>query len=347
LDQALIRLRANAPRRPLVIYGRALTDAESAYNADVRDERVRMTSFFVGASDPRERTVASLALWRAWAGERAAEWLHGFWDKAEMTLFETRFAKFWATLLTLDLGTSFLHRRPVWDLSLERLRVSLTLSFGALMLAYALSVPLGIGSAVTHGTPVDRVASTALFVLYSLPTMFLGVLLRDYLSVDAGLFPVKGFEGPEYSEMTVLEKFRDNVWHLVLPVATLTAGYLALYSRYMKAGLLEIMRADYVRTARAKGLSEFVVVLKHAVRNGLIPIITLLGGSLPFLIGGSIVIEVIFGIDGMGRLGYEAVRQTDYAVIMGINVLTAVLTMVGIFLADLCYAVADPRISYR
>ncbi|MHC4225549.1 MAG: ABC transporter permease, partial [Planctomycetota bacterium] len=150
-----------------------------------------------------------------------------------------------------------------------------------------------------------------------------------------------------YDNLTVLGKAKDVLLHIVLPMATLTVPSLAYLSRYMKSGMIEIIRADFIRTARAKGLSEFVVVAKHAVRNSLIPIITLLGASLPVVIGGSIVVEFIFQIDGMGKLAYVAVVQRDYAVIMGLNILTAVLTMVGVFLADLAYAVVDPRISYR
>ncbi len=344
LQLALDRLANNAPRRPEVVYGKGMTREIAAYNAEVQEERIVLRSIYMDAkSSPADK----LARWKDWKAGREAEWSYSFGDKVEMLFLHTRFAKFWKSLLTFDLGTSFLHRRPVWDLILERLHISLTLSFGALLLAYAIAVPIGILSAVTHNSWADRIVSVKLFALYSLPTMFLGVLLREYLSVDADLFPVSGYESPDYGSLTVVEQFGDNLWHLALPLVTLTVGSLALYSRYMKSGLIEIIRSDFVRTARSKGLSEFVVVMKHAVRNGLIPIITLLGASLPVLIGGSVVVEKIFGIDGMGKLGLEAVVKRDYAIIMGLNMIAAVLTMVGVFLADLFYAVVDPRISYR
>jgi len=344
LRLALHRLAGNAPRRPRVVYGENLTPEIAAHNAEVRAERVALRRIYL---DPTADDRGKLARWRAWYEGRAGEWDLSFGDKARMLFLDTGFAAFWKSLLTFDLGTSFLHRRPVWDLIVERLHVSLTLSVGALLLAYALAVPLGILSAATHKSSADRVVSFALFALYSAPAMFLGVLLREYLGVDADLLPVSGIESAHADRLTALERIGDRLRHLALPLATLTAGSLAYYSRYMKAGLIEIIRSDFVRTARAKGLPEVVVVLKHAARNGLIPILTLLGASLPVLIGGSVVVERIFGIDGMGKLGIDAVVKRDYAVIMGINVLTAVLTMVGIFLADLFYAVVDPRISYR
>jgi peptide/nickel transport system permease protein len=235
----------------------------------------------------------------------------------------------------------------VWKLITDRMGVSLTLSCGSLLLAYLLSIPLGILSAVTHRSRSDTASTVALFGLYSLPAMFVGTLLLQYFAIDWRAFPVGAFHSSHFEDLTVVGKIKDVAWHLVLPVATLTLASLAFYSRYMKAGLIEIIREDYVRTARAKGLSEFVVVLKHALRNGLIPIITLIGGALPVILGGAVIDEFIFEIEGMGKLAYESVLKQDYAVLMGLNILTAVLTMVGIFLADLAYAVVDPRIRYR
>jgi peptide/nickel transport system permease protein len=264
-----------------------------------------------------------------------------------MLFTETRFFNFWRKLAQLDLGTSFTHRRKVRDLIVERIDKSLTLALGSLLLAYLISIPLGIVSAVTHRSWSDVGLTVVLFGLYSFPPTFLGVLLVIFLGIDLKWFPVSAFHGADHESLTALGKLKDVAWHVTLPMVTLVAGYLAYYSRYMKAGLIEVIREDYVRTARAKGLSEFVVVVKHATRNSLIPIITLLGASLPVVIGGSVVVEFIYEIDGMGKLAYEAVIKKDYAVIMGINILVACLTVVGVFLADLAYAVVDPRISYR
>jgi len=344
LSLALDRIGNNAPRRPIVVYGAETPPETMAFNREVREEQRLLR----GIITDRELTPEQrLAQWKEWYEGRRAEWDYSFADKVRMTLTETRFYNFWRNLAHLDLGTSFTHRKKVWDLIVERLPVSLTLSLGSLLLAYLISLPLGILSAVTHRSWSDVVVTVILFALYSFPPIFLGVLLVIFFGIDLKWFPVSGFHGPDHASLTVLGKLGDTVWHVVLPMATLTVGSLAYYSRFMKAGLLEVVREDYVRTARAKGLSEFVVVVKHAVRNSLIPIITLLGASLPILIGGSIVVEFIFEIDGMGKLALEAVTKRDYAVIMGENILAAILTMVGVFVADLAYAVVDPRISYK
>jgi peptide/nickel transport system permease protein len=344
LRLTLDRLANNAPRRPRIVFGSEIDPETERENAEVRDERARLRAIYL---DEGLSPDAKMARWKAWHDERAAEWEYGLGRKIRTALFDTRFARFWERLATGDLGSSFLHRRSVWDLILERLKVSVVLSFGALMLAYLMSVPLGILAAAKHRSLLERGVSISLFAAYSLPAMVLGLLLREYLSVGAHLFPVSGYESADHARRTFLGKLGDNAWHAVLPLATYALGLFAYYSRYMKAGMMDIVRTDFVRTARAKGVPELVVIVKHAARNGLIPIVTLLGTSLPALIGGSIVIEVIFGIDGMGHLGFEAVRQHDFAVLMGLNVVAAALTMVGVLLADLAYAVVDPRISYR
>ncbi len=344
LTLALGRLANNAPRRPIVVYGKEPSVEDRAFNAAVREEAARLRTIF---RDPRTTDAEKLELWGAWYDANRAEWEYSTLDCVRIFFTETRFWNFWRKLFHLDLGTSFTYRKEVWDLILDRIDVSLTLSLGSLLIAYLISIPLGILSAVTHRSASDVVVTLALFAAYSFPTMFLGVLLVIYLGIDLKLFPVSGFTGVDYRDLAVVGKIRDVLHHVALPMATLTIGSLAFYSRFMKAGLIDVIREDYVRTARAKGLSEFVVVMKHAVRNSLIPIITLLGTSLPVIIGGSIIVEYIFEIEGMGKLAYEAVLKKDYSVILGLNILTAVLTMVGVFLADLAYAVVDPRISYK
>jgi peptide/nickel transport system permease protein len=344
LSLALDRLGNNAPRRPIVVYGGEATPEALAYNAEVREEQRVLRGIII---DRKANDREKLARWREWYEGRRTEWEYSFGDKLAMTFTETRFYNFWRNLVHLDLGTSYTHRRKVWDLILERMDKSLTLSLGSLLLAYLISIPLGILSAVTHRSWSDVVTTVFLFGLYSFPATFLGVLLVIFFGIDLRWFPVSAFHGADYENLTVLGKLRNTAWHITLPMVTLTVGSLAYYSRFMKAGLIDVIREDYVRTARAKGLSEFVVVVRHATRNSLIPIITLLGASLPVIVGGSIVVEYIFEIDGMGKLAYEAVIKKDYAVIMGLNILVAVLTTVGVFLADLAYAVVDPRIRYR
>jgi peptide/nickel transport system permease protein len=347
LGRVLDRLYANAPRRPRVRYGEKLSEAEEAYNQEVRDEQRRLRAIFMRTRGDAPDPDTAMDEWRAWYEENEAEWDLSFADRISMFFLETRFAKFWANLLKGDLGDSFIYRRPVTDLIFERLHISMTLAFGSLILAYIIALPLGILSGVTHSSRSDQAITVILFALYSLPLMFLGVLLREYFVTDLQWLPGRGFQSADHARMTVVEQVFDIAKHIALPLAALTIGGIAYYSRYMKAGLLEVIRADYIRTARAKGLTEFVVVMRHAVRNSLIPIVTLLGASLPVLIGGSVIVEYIFQIDGMGRLGWEAVIQRDYGVLLGLNMIAAVLTMVGVLLTDLFYAVLDPRISYQ
>ena len=205
---------------------------------------------------------------------------------------------------------------------------------------------LGIFSAANQGTRVDGALSLVLFKMYSLPTFFTGTVLLRLLSEETvAWFPTGGFASMDQVSRTTLDQLRDIGWHLVLPVATYTSVSLAALSRYARAGVIEVIRADYIRTARAKGLSEPVVLVKHAARNGMIPILTLLGGLLPALVGGSVVIEVIFDIPGMGRFLFESIGLRDYNAVMAVLLTSAVLTQVGILLSDLSYAVVDPRIS--
>ena len=149
----------------------------------------------------------------------------------------------------------------------------------------------------------------------------------------------------EFFEQT-LEQGADITWHLVLPIVTYTAVSLAALSRYARSGVIDVIRADYIRTARAKGLHEFVVIVKHAVRNGMIPILTLLGTLLPVLVSGSVVVEVIFGIPGMGLYLFDAINLRDYNAVMGVLVIASLLTLLGILVSDLSYAAVDPRISF-
>jgi peptide/nickel transport system permease protein len=158
-------------------------------------------------------------------------------------------------------------------------------------------------------------------------------------------FPVSGFQSGDPNMQTTMQMLGDMTWHMILPLVCLTYGGLAAISRYARTGLLDVIRSDYVRTARAKGLPEWIVIMKHAVRNGLIPILTLLGFTLPALIGGSIIIEHIFAIDGMGKLMITAIQFRDYNVIMGELLIASVLTLLGILLSDISYALVDPRIS--
>ena len=251
------------------------------------------------------------------------------------------------SMATLDFGRSYRDNRPVMDKIWERLPITLQLNFLALFLTYLLAIPIGIYSATHQYSASDKAMTVGLFVLYSLPSFWVATILILFLGGGDywHLFPISGISSLDAENMAFGAWLQDRLWHLVLPVFCLTYGGLAYISRQMRVGMLEIIRQDYIRTARAKGLSEKVVVLKHALRNSLIPIITLMGQLLPALLGGSVIIESIFTIPGMGLLGFEAILSRDYPVVMAISTIAAVLTLLGLLLSDICYALVNPTIS--
>jgi len=258
-----------------------------------------------------------------------------------------QYALWVSKIVRLDFGRSFKDNRPVMEKIVERLPVTLQLNIIALVLTYLLAIPLGIFSATHQHTTADKITTTGLFLFYSLPSFWVATML--ILFVGGGdyfhWFPISGISALDAEKLAFWPWLKDRMWHLVLPVFCLTYGSLAYVSRQMRAGMLETIRQDYIRTARAKGLSERVVVLRHAFRNSLIPIITLLGFLLPAMLGGSVIIESIFTIPGMGLLGFEAILSRDYPVVMAISTISAFLTLLGLLLSDIAYALVNPTIS--
>lgn len=252
-------------------------------------------------------------------------------------------------IVTFDFGESLRDHRPIWEKLKERLPVSITLSGISLLLAYLIAIPLGIYSSTHQYSAGDRITTVLLFGLYSLPNFWVATMAIVYLGGGDfwDVFPVYGLQSVDAESWPWWQRLQDQVWHLILPITCMTYYTFAVLSRYMRAGMLEVIRQDFIRTARAKGLSERVVVYRHALRNSLIPIVTLMADLLPALIGGSIVIETIFTIPGMGQLSFQSVLNRDYPLIMAIFTLSALLTLVGILLADFLYTVVDPRIAYE
>ncbi|MBZ4660393.1 MAG: transporter permease [Desulfacinum sp.] len=250
-------------------------------------------------------------------------------------------------VFTFDFGTSFKDHRKVWDKIAERLPITIQINVISIFLVYLIAIPFGIYSATHPETLTDKALTLFFFFLYSLPNFWVAVLLIMLLGGGEfwDVFPVYGIASVGAETWPWWQQLLDRLWHLALPVTCLTYGGLAYLSRLTRAELLEVIREDYVRTARAKGLSERVVIFKHAFRNALLPIVTLLAFLLPAMFGGSIIIESIFSIPGMGQLGFEAVLSRDYPVIMAITTLSALLTLVGLLLSDILYAVLDPRIQ--
>ncbi len=246
----------------------------------------------------------------------------------------------------LDFGVSRKDGRPVITHIAEALPITLTLNILSIIIVYIISIPAGIMSAVKKDTLYDRLSSLVLFILYSLPTFWVGLLLLMYLSGGEyfNLFPLSGIQSDWAYKLTPFQKFMDLVWHLVLPVVTLTYSGFAFLSRYTRANMLEVINQQYITTARAKGLSNYKVIFVHAFRNSLIPLVTLMATLLPALLGGSVIVESIFTIPGMGKLAFDSILARDIPVIMAIASISALLTLAGILLADVIYGLVDPRI---
>jgi len=249
--------------------------------------------------------------------------------------------------VTLDFGEAFADGRKVKDKILERLPITLTINLLSLGVVLLIAIPIGIMSATHQYSVLDRATTMFVFVGYSMPHFWMALLLIYLFGVQWGVLPISGKESLDTTGFTTLQWLMDRAEHLVLPVFVSAIGGLAGFSRYMRNNMLEVMRQDYIRTARAKGLPESTVIYKHALRNALMPVITILGLSVPGIVGGAVIMETVFGIDGMGRLMFQAVFSRDYNVAMGILVPAAVLTMLGNFLADIGYALADPRVRLR
>jgi len=250
-------------------------------------------------------------------------------------------------LSKLDFGKSFVDNRPVIDKVLERLPVTLLINSLAMALILILAIPIGIKSAVERGSFFDKVTTVLVFIGFAAPSFWLALLLMSFFGVRLGILPVSGIVSIDFENLTLSHKALDLLRHLILPVSVASIGGIAGFSRYMRQSMLGVISQDYIRTARAKGLPERTVIYKHALRNALLPIITVLGLSIPALISGSVILETIFSIPGMGRLMVEAVFTRDYNVVMAGLVVSALLTLAGNLIADIAYVYADPRIRYK
>ncbi|HRR40911.1 MAG TPA: ABC transporter permease [Syntrophales bacterium] len=251
-------------------------------------------------------------------------------------------------LVVLDLGNSFSpDGRPVADKILERIPITIIINALSLGLIIVVALPVGVASAVRRNSLFDKITTVLVFIGFAMPTFWLALLLMILFGIHLGWLPISGIRSLNYEYLPPFSAFADLVKHLILPVFLSAFGGIAGFSRYIRANMLEVIRQDYITTARAKGLSERTVIYKHALRNALLPVITILGLSVPGLIGGSVIFETIFAIPGMGQLFYMSVMSRDYPVIMGILVIGAVLTLVANLLADVCYALADPRIRVQ
>jgi peptide/nickel transport system permease protein len=264
-----------------------------------------------------------------------------------------RYVKWVSSMLTGDFGYSISHRRPVIDVIGEMLPNTLVLSLCALFVAFFFGIVLGTIQAVRQYSVLDSALSIVLLFFYSMPSFWLALMLILTLSLFARnvwewpiWFPASGITGREYLDLGTLGRLGNRIRHLVLPTLSLSLVLTAGIARYMRGSMLEVVRQDFVRTAHAKGLPEHVVIFKHALRNALIPIITLVGLYIPVLFSGTVFIETIFAWPGMGRTLYDAIFQRDYPLIMAGSFFFAMIVVVANLIADVLYAWVDPRIRY-
>ena len=248
-------------------------------------------------------------------------------------------------LVHLDFGNSMsADSRPVLEKIGEALPLTIGLNVTSLALTLMLAIPLGIISAHHAGSLFDKMTTVLVFIGFAMPGFWLALLLMSLFSIELQWLPLSGVTSFNFHTLSPLGKLADIATHLAMPLFISVFGSLAGLSRYMRSSILEVLRQDFIRAARAKGLSERTVLFRHALGNALLPLITILGLSIPGLIGGSVIIESIFSLPGMGQLFYKAVMSRDYTLIMGNLVLGAGLTLIGNLIADICYGLADPRI---
>jgi peptide/nickel transport system permease protein len=285
--------------------------------------------------DKRGVLDEALAQWRAQYGlDRPLHEQYAIWLK---------------NLFTLNFGDSFKDNQSVWKKIVDRLPVTIKLNVLSILLVYLVAIPLGIYSATHPNSLGDQISTLAAFVLFAVPLVWAATMAVVFICGGdfLYLFPPAGLQSLDYShQWPVWQKIEDQAWHLFLPVVLLSYDGFAGLSRYMRSGMLEVMGQDYVQVARAKGLPERIVILKHVLRNSLIPQVTILASILPGLIGGSVIIETIFSIPGLGQLGYESVLARDYPTVMALFTVSAVLTLIGILVSDLLLSVVDPRIAF-
>ncbi|MDR3319521.1 MAG: ABC transporter permease [Desulfovibrio sp.] len=303
---------------------------------------ITLISFFVIHLAPGSPSDMETTL-NPFAGETARRQLEALYG-LDRPLY-AQYLDWVVRLLYFDFGNSMsADARPVLTKIAERLPLTIGINVASLFLVLILAIPLGIITACKQNSLLDRVVTILVFLGFAMPSFWFALLLMLFFGIEHQWFPVSGLTSLNFQELGFWEKCVDIIRHLTLPLIVYTVGGLAGMSRYMRACMLEVLRQDYILTARSKGLSQITVILRHALRNALLPVITLLGLSIPGLIGGSVIIESIFALPGLGQLFYTAVMARDYTTIMGNLVLGAVLTLVGNLLADICYGFADPRI---
>jgi peptide/nickel transport system permease protein len=247
-------------------------------------------------------------------------------------------------VFTLDFGPSVIDHRPAMDRVLEKLPNTFALNFVAFALAVLAGIPIGLWSASRSGHVFERGSSVVFFLLYSLPSFWVALLLMQFFAVCHEWLPLFGMTSDDYLLMSTIGRIADRLKHLLLPALALTYAQLAFYARFTKSALTEVIHQDFITTARAKGVSGPAVMWSHAFRNALLPLVTLLGLTIPYLLSGSVIIETMFQWDGIGKLYLQSLLSRDYPTVLALTVVTAVVTLFASVLSDVLYAIADPRV---
>ena len=249
----------------------------------------------------------------------------------------------------LDFGESFAYQEPVTDVIFQKFPVSLSFGIASLFLTYIVCIPLGVKKAISAGGVFDQVSGIVLYALYSIPPLVMGIFLIVWLAGGShfDLFPIGNMTSDDYDTMTSMGKIWDRTYHFILPLTCYMLGNFTEVTMLVRNSMLDVIKSDYVRTARSKGLADTKVYYKHALRNAMIPVTTGLGGFLRVFLAGSLIIERMFNLDGIGLLSYNSILARDYNVIMGITFISALLLLVGNIMSDIVYVMVDPRIDFK
>ncbi len=321
---------------------------------------ISLLCFFLIQLTPGGPVEVQMAQWRnsGVGGEAGAGKMSQITDEQRQALvvyygfdkpIAVRYLSWMWKLVRGNLGDSYYYDVPVIDLIKARLPVSISFGLFSLWATYIICVPLGIWKAVRHNSTFDVMSSGVVFFLYSIPSFAFGILLIVLFGGGSfwNVFPIQGLVSDNFSDLSLLNKVKDYMWHMFLPLTCYTIGSFATLTMLMKNSLIDQLRQDYVTTARAKGLSERVVIGRHALRNAILPIANGVGQWIGLFFAGSLLIETIFGLQGIGRLSYEAIVHRDYPVVLADIMILSVLTIVGNVISDFLYIVIDPRIDYR
>ena len=341
--------KEDAPFFADVLLGDSTLNEKYVASVALRYKIGRPLKVDVKLTDDASAVVPVVANWKAFVSINHDRYEASFLRRSLWFFTDTQYANSLSKLVRFDFGRSMVKPYdPVGPKILQSAKVSAPIMLLAETLIYLFAVPLGVYGAVRRAKWQDRTTQVILFVLNSIPSVVLGMVLLTFLcfGIFLKIFPMYGLHSEGYEGYSWAGQWIDYLWHLALPVTCLTLASIASLAMFGRSSMLDIVNQDYIRTARAKGLSERAVILKHALRNAMIPVITLFSTFIPAMLGGSVIIEVLFGIPGMGRLSFMSIEAKDYNMMMALIYIDAIIVMLSILLSDLLYVLVDPRISF-